>query len=54
MAGSSRSEQRIGLLNGIAAYGMWGLVPLFTAPSCCPWRSPGCAGAATTRAPSAT
>lgn len=29
MAGSSRSEQRIGLLNGIAAYGMWGLVPLF-------------------------
>ncbi|MFJ8188297.1 EamA family transporter RarD [Streptomyces sp. NPDC096094] len=29
MAGSSRSEQRIGLLNGFAAYGMWGLVPLF-------------------------
>ncbi|WP_078856135.1 EamA family transporter RarD [Streptomyces sp. NRRL F-5065] len=29
MAGSSRSEQRIGLLNGVAAYGMWGLVPLF-------------------------
>ncbi|WP_369233921.1 EamA family transporter RarD [Streptomyces sp. R21] len=25
----SRSEQRIGLLNGFAAYGMWGLVPLF-------------------------
>ncbi|MFF2998950.1 EamA family transporter RarD [Streptomyces sp. NPDC057950] len=23
------SEQRIGLLNGFAAYGMWGLVPLF-------------------------
>ncbi|MFE9704730.1 EamA family transporter RarD [Streptomyces sp. NPDC005930] len=29
MAGSSRSDQRIGLLNGVAAYGMWGLVPLF-------------------------
>ncbi|MGW7268707.1 EamA family transporter RarD [Streptomyces sp. NPDC054842] len=29
MAGQSRSEQRIGLLNGFAAYGMWGLVPLF-------------------------
>ncbi|MET9774305.1 EamA family transporter RarD [Streptomyces sp. NPDC006367] len=29
MAGSSRSEQRTGLLNGFAAYGMWGLVPLF-------------------------
>ncbi|MEN3585756.1 EamA family transporter RarD [Streptomyces sp. ZYX-F-203] len=29
MAGSSRSDQRTGLLNGIAAYGMWGLVPLF-------------------------
>ncbi|MGZ3117154.1 EamA family transporter RarD [Streptomyces sp. H62] len=29
MAGSSRSEQRVGLLNGFAAYGMWGLVPLF-------------------------
>ncbi|MER7201972.1 EamA family transporter RarD [Streptomyces sp. NPDC000188] len=28
-AGQSRSEQRTGLLNGIAAYGMWGLVPLF-------------------------
>ncbi|MEU2422837.1 EamA family transporter RarD [Streptomyces sp. NPDC007851] len=25
----SRGEQRTGLLNGIAAYGMWGLVPLF-------------------------
>jgi chloramphenicol-sensitive protein RarD len=24
-----RGEQRTGLLNGIAAYGMWGLVPLF-------------------------
>lgn len=29
MAGTSRGEGRIGLLNGIAAYGMWGLVPLF-------------------------
>ncbi|MBU6536601.1 EamA family transporter RarD [Streptomyces mayonensis] len=29
MPGSSRSDQRIGLLNGFAAYGMWGLVPLF-------------------------
>ncbi|MFI2436779.1 EamA family transporter RarD [Streptomyces sp. NPDC018693] len=29
MAGASRGEQRIGLLNGFAAYGMWGLVPLF-------------------------
>ncbi|WP_030867479.1 EamA family transporter RarD [Streptomyces violaceoruber] len=29
MAGSSRSDQRVGLLNGFAAYGMWGLVPLF-------------------------
>ncbi|ANP48821.1 chloramphenicol-sensitive protein RarD [Streptomyces griseochromogenes] len=29
MAGTSRSEHRIGLLNGFAAYGMWGLVPLF-------------------------
>ncbi|MFE6163216.1 EamA family transporter RarD [Streptomyces sp. NPDC056486] len=28
-AEQSKSEQRIGLLNGIAAYGMWGLVPLF-------------------------
>ncbi|WP_053654562.1 EamA family transporter RarD [Streptomyces sp. MMG1121] len=26
---SSGSEDRIGLLNGFAAYGMWGLVPLF-------------------------
>ncbi|MFV0134285.1 EamA family transporter RarD [Streptomyces sp. HMX87] len=25
----SRGEHRIGLLNGFAAYGMWGLVPLF-------------------------
>ncbi len=23
----SKGEQRIGLLNGFAAYGMWGLVP---------------------------
>ncbi|MFI9616004.1 EamA family transporter RarD [Streptomyces sp. NPDC052023] len=29
MSGKSRGESRIGLLNGIAAYGMWGLVPLF-------------------------
>ncbi|PIB08970.1 MULTISPECIES: EamA family transporter RarD [Streptomyces] len=29
MAGKSRGEQHIGLLNGVAAYGMWGLVPLF-------------------------
>ena len=29
MAGTSRSEHRTGLLNGFAAYGMWGLVPLF-------------------------
>ncbi|GHH88263.1 EamA family transporter RarD [Streptomyces capitiformicae] len=29
MAAESRSEHRIGLLNGFAAYGMWGLVPLF-------------------------
>ncbi|WP_330459247.1 EamA family transporter RarD [Streptomyces sp. NBC_00820] len=29
MAGSSKGEHRIGLLNGFAAYGMWGLVPLF-------------------------
>ncbi|MBC7267511.1 MAG: EamA family transporter RarD [Streptomyces sp.] len=29
MAEQSRGEQRIGLLNGVAAYGMWGLVPLF-------------------------
>ncbi|MEV8319076.1 EamA family transporter RarD [Streptomyces sp. NPDC059900] len=28
-AEQSKSEQRTGLLNGIAAYGMWGLVPLF-------------------------
>ena len=26
---ASKAEQRAGLLNGIAAYGMWGLVPLF-------------------------
>ncbi|MER6028650.1 EamA family transporter RarD [Streptomyces sp. NPDC001851] len=29
MTGKSRGEHRIGLLNGFAAYGMWGLVPLF-------------------------
>ncbi|MGW3950064.1 EamA family transporter RarD [Streptomyces sp. NPDC004752] len=29
MADESRSERRTGLLNGFAAYGMWGLVPLF-------------------------
>ncbi|MEU6664692.1 EamA family transporter RarD [Streptomyces sp. NPDC046727] len=29
MAGKSEGEHRIGLLNGFAAYGMWGLVPLF-------------------------
>ncbi|MFF7357700.1 MULTISPECIES: EamA family transporter RarD [Streptomyces] len=29
MAGTSKGEHRIGLLNGFAAYGMWGLVPLF-------------------------
>ncbi|WP_369248502.1 EamA family transporter RarD [Streptomyces sp. R41] len=29
MAGKSKGEQHIGLLNGFAAYGMWGLVPLF-------------------------
>ncbi|MBW8738298.1 MAG: EamA family transporter RarD [Streptomyces turgidiscabies] len=29
MAGKPTSEQRTGLLNGFAAYGMWGLVPLF-------------------------
>ncbi|GGN86390.1 protein RarD [Streptomyces albiflavescens] len=29
MARKSRGEQHIGLLNGFAAYGMWGLVPLF-------------------------
>lgn len=28
-AETSRGEQRAGLLNGFAAYGMWGLVPLF-------------------------
>jgi chloramphenicol-sensitive protein RarD len=27
--GTSKGEHRIGLLNGFAAYGMWGLVPLF-------------------------
>ncbi|WP_053756345.1 EamA family transporter RarD [Streptomyces sp. AS58] len=29
MAGKSRGERHIGLLNGFAAYGMWGIVPLF-------------------------
>ncbi|WP_309505040.1 EamA family transporter RarD [Streptomyces sp. KM273126] len=29
MTGQSRREHRIGLLNGFAAYGMWGVVPLF-------------------------
>ncbi|WP_078947736.1 EamA family transporter RarD [Streptomyces griseus] len=29
MSGTSKGERRVGLLNGIAAYGMWGLVPLF-------------------------
>ncbi|MFH8802529.1 EamA family transporter RarD [Streptomyces sp. NPDC017936] len=29
MAGTSKGESRTGLLNGFAAYGMWGLVPLF-------------------------
>ncbi|MEU2062107.1 EamA family transporter RarD [Streptomyces sp. NPDC013455] len=29
MAGTSSGEHRIGLLNGFAAYGMWGLVPLY-------------------------
>ncbi|GAA0905864.1 EamA family transporter RarD [Streptomyces thermoalcalitolerans] len=29
MSGKPRGEQRIGLLNGMAAYGIWGLVPLF-------------------------
>ncbi|MET9828954.1 EamA family transporter RarD [Streptomyces sp. NPDC006385] len=29
MAGTSQGERRVGLLNGFAAYGMWGLVPLF-------------------------
>jgi chloramphenicol-sensitive protein RarD len=29
VAEKSRAEQRIGLLNGFAAYGMWGLFPLY-------------------------
>ncbi|MBL1081582.1 EamA family transporter RarD [Streptomyces actinomycinicus] len=29
MAGTSKGEHRTGLLNGVAAYGMWGLVPLY-------------------------
>ncbi|KAB1144112.1 EamA family transporter RarD [Streptomyces luteolifulvus] len=29
MTGKSKGERRTGLLNGFAAYGMWGLVPLF-------------------------
>ncbi|MEH0423913.1 EamA family transporter RarD [Streptomyces sp. B21-083] len=29
MSGKPTNEQRTGLLNGFAAYGMWGLVPLF-------------------------
>ncbi|MET7292315.1 EamA family transporter RarD [Streptomyces griseoloalbus] len=29
MTGKSAAERRVGLLNGFAAYGMWGLVPLF-------------------------
>ncbi|MYQ34289.1 EamA family transporter RarD, partial [Streptomyces sp. SID4956] len=29
MTGKPTAERRIGLLNGFAAYGMWGLVPLF-------------------------
>ncbi|MCH5676047.1 EamA family transporter RarD [Streptomyces gilvus] len=29
MSGKSKGERRTGLLNGFAAYGMWGLVPLF-------------------------
>ncbi|MFF9181812.1 MULTISPECIES: EamA family transporter RarD [Streptomyces] len=29
MAGASKGEHRIGLLNGFAAYGAWGLVPLY-------------------------
>ncbi len=29
MTGQSKREHRTGLLNGFAAYGMWGLVPLF-------------------------
>ncbi|MFJ7076212.1 EamA family transporter RarD [Streptomyces sp. NPDC098781] len=29
VTGTSKGERRMGLLNGFAAYGMWGLVPLF-------------------------
>ncbi|TQL20866.1 EamA family transporter RarD [Streptomyces sp. SLBN-134] len=29
MTGKPEGDQRLGLLNGFAAYGMWGLVPLF-------------------------
>ncbi|KUO21036.1 EamA family transporter RarD [Streptomyces dysideae] len=29
MSGTPKGERHIGLLNGFAAYGMWGLVPLF-------------------------
>ncbi len=29
MAAASKGEHRIGLLNGFAAYGAWGLVPLY-------------------------
>ena len=29
MTGKPRGERHVGLLNGFAAYGMWGLVPLF-------------------------
>ncbi|MEV0639247.1 EamA family transporter RarD [Streptomyces sp. NPDC050619] len=29
MSGKSKGERHIGLLNGFAAYGMWGIVPLF-------------------------
>ncbi|MEW2397469.1 EamA family transporter RarD [Streptomyces sp. NPDC046862] len=29
MSGQSRRDHRTGLLNGFAAYGMWGIVPLF-------------------------
>jgi chloramphenicol-sensitive protein RarD len=29
VTGTSKGERHIGLLNGFAAYGMWGLVPLF-------------------------
>ncbi|MFE7269275.1 EamA family transporter RarD [Streptomyces sp. NPDC057623] len=29
MSGKSQGDRRTGLLNGFAAYGMWGLVPLF-------------------------